>query len=182
MAIFKSEIFLEREPATDARLAPLTVLFKTFEDVQALDDESLGAAQIEHEAQIAALTGKISAASSDTRKERLKRIRIVLKRNLTWIIRQIKVRNTARNMQAQRELIQAKNQIKHEKRIANEQEVKRNRAEKEALKLAAIKASNDESARQTAVFKEVAQEVLGSEMYLHLWELARQRFEERASS
>ena len=45
----------------------------------------------------------------------------------------------------------------------------------EAAKAARIKASNDENARHIAVFKEVVREVLGAEMYEHLWELTRLR-------
>lgn len=67
---------------------------------------------------------------------------------------------------------------KHERFLAHQQElkdIKIRRAEESAAKMQRVKESNSEQIRQIAVFKTVAREVLGDEMYMYLWQLSHQR-------
>lgn len=63
-------------------------------------------------------------------------------------------------------------QAAHEAKLVRDAEAAQRKHE---LRVKQIQEANSENARHIAVFKEVALEVLGRELYEHLWELTNQR-------
>lgn len=172
----------------------VTALVSSYEALCGLSDADVEDLRAAHEAELVKVAGKISAAfatpGSGPYRNKMARVASLLRLHLEWIKRDI----------ARRERIQRKAEVavKHEAHMAfvAEERAKRrqradqvqaqlreeakNRAAREALKLASIAAANNETARQIAVFKAVCREVMGDEMYLHLWELTRIRMEAAA--
>lgn len=144
----------------------LTSEIKSIDGVKALTDEQLSAQLAAHEMEIVKLTGVIDSmfGVKDLTKPCRKFIQAqrILKMHKAWIAKEI----------ADRLLVK-----KQESRAANKllaKEAKKAKAER-------IKLSNEESLRHVAAFKAVALEVMGREMYEHIWELTHQRIAQEAA-
>jgi hypothetical protein len=159
------------EEATQERV-PLAWTIRTLEDVTAMSLPELIAAEARHQADILALTGKIESVipQADWTRRARQALR-VLKLHRTWITQELAAKRRAEARRAAEEAVEGKRQERAAARAKAAQEAQ----VAHQAKLDRIKASNDEAAQQVAVFKEVAREVLGAEMYEHLWELARVR-------
>ncbi len=157
-----------------ADFAPLTVRFQTHQSIVVLDDNDLERVKIEHESDIVKLAGMIDASDDAIHRGKCRRIRQVLLRNLQWINRESKARDAVRKQRAQEMLVEAAKIAREE---TAEQIAARVAANNKA-RLDRIRASNDVNSREIAIFKSVAREVLGDEMYLHLWELTKMRIAE----
>ncbi len=142
------------------------------EQVTAMDDAELARLEAEHEQEIVYLVGAIEAHSEDSSWARRARQALrVLRLHKHWINRERGDRKKKAHAKDMGKSLQAIAAAKVE--VAKTmQETQRAAAE---ARMARIAAANDEDRRQVAMFKTVAREVLGLEMYEHLWELARQR-------
>lgn len=160
-----------------ARAPLLTERFETFEDVAALETPRLIEVLAEHEANIVIINGKIETSDSDLRRSRLKRVRHLLQRNLAWCAREIKRRDKAAKRELAVQRLKAEAEFRRQRKAAHELDLK-NQAEARKAKEERIRLANDEHRQQIELFKKVALEVLGQEMYLHLWELVRARSSE----
>ncbi len=129
-------------------------------EVAALDDAALVEAIAGHEAEILSLGGRIQAASDQSRTEPARRAMRVLKLHLDWLKREQRARQRRVDLVARQAGREA---AERQQRQAIEAKTKR------------IAMANSENTRGVELFKEVAREVLGMEMYEHLWELVRQR-------
>ena len=141
-------------------------------DVKAMADDELALLEAEHEREIVSLVGAIDSKDDDTDWNRRARQALrILRLHQRWITREREERKkkaTAKEIgDGLRSLSAAKMDV--------------SKAIRESQLLAAdarrarIAAANDENNRNVSVFKAVALEVLGTEMYEHLWELTRER-------
>lgn len=135
--------------------------------VQAMPDDALPAAIAAHEAEIVALEGRINAASDPTTTQPAQRALTILKLHLRWLERERNVRDRKGSLTERQQRRQA----------ADRQQQMAIGAKRERIAIA-----NNANTRSIEVFKEVAREVLGAEMYGYLWELARQRAEAKETN
>lgn len=139
-------------PPTDD--TPIARRIESAEQLANMTDELLQSLKAEHEAEIIALAGRIAVGEQHPSR-----------RDPEWIHR------ARRALQSLR---------LHSTWIGREIAKRHTEAARRA-RLARIEASNSADARQTAVFKKVAHEVLGDEMYAHLWQLTLQRLQPPAA-
>ena len=143
------------------------------EDVSAMDHATLRTMKAAHDAEIVSLQNRLDASTNEQWAKSGRRALHVLHAHRGWLADELRRRDRREAMQRQRELAQSA-------AAARAENLKRQREHSEAqhhARLQRIASANDDSAKAIAVFKEVALEVLGAEMYAHLWELARQRIE-----
>lgn len=143
----------------------------TLDDVTAMDTASLRRMQAAHDAEIVSLQGRIETSTVDRWARSARRALQVLHMHRHWIAGELRKRERAEALKHQREAAQSAAAA----RADNLRRFQDGVRESHQARLERIKASQDETARQIAVFKEVAREVLGMEMYSHLWELTEQR-------
>ena len=115
-------------------------------DLVAFGGEELGRMRDEHREEITRLHGAIEASDDKDWKRRATTVLRYLKMHHEWIVR-----------------------AAHNRTVERAQEKRTARVESN------IMASGDRNAKQIAIFKSVALEVLGDEMYRHLWRLTEQR-------
>lgn len=152
---------------------PLSRQVNSAEQVASLDTETLERMHVAHEAEILSLTGRLEAYDPDPQWiKRARRALRCLHLHKAWISRELLKRKKASARAEQRHAAQAAADARMAAHLAH---IERLEA-LQASRLQRIQAANDENAKQMAVFKEVAREVLGAEMYAHIWELARLRF------
>lgn len=163
----------------------VTVLVSSYEGLAELGADRIEELRALHEAEMVKVSGKISAAfaipDSGPYRNKLARVAAVLRLHLEWIKRDIARRDklarkaetaakhsiTLQRMADEREARKRKEQERRNGEALAAQE----RKERDARKLATVAAANDENARQIGVFKSVCREVLGDEMYSHIWQL-----------
>lgn len=121
--------------------------------VVAMTDDELATSLAEHEAEILSLAGRIEASRSPENCGPARRALEKLNLHRRWIERE----QQARERRLGRELAE------------------RMQAEAQVNKLARMRLANTTSAREMEVFKAVAREVLGAEMYDYLWQAVTQR-------
>lgn len=144
----------------------LTSEIKNIDEVKALTDEQLSGQLAAHEMEIVKLTGVIDSMfgvkglANPCRK--FIQARRILKVHKGWIAKEIADRLAAK---------------KQESRAAHHLQAK----EATKAKVERIKLSNEETMRHIAAFKSVALEVMGREMYEHIWELAHKRISQEAA-
>ena len=143
----------------------------TLDDVTAMDTADLRRMQAAHDAEILSLTGRIEVSTKERWAKSAKRALEILRMHRNWIAGELRKRERAESLKHQREAMQSAAAA----RADNLRRFQDGVRESHQARLERIKASQDETARQIEVFKEVAREVLGMEMYEHLWELTRQR-------
>ena len=140
------------------------------DELAIMDDEQLRSLLAQHETEILSLAGRIEIGSDNERwlvaaRQALR----VLKQHKVWFELEIKGRKVSRQRLESRMAREAKAVAREAHRQAQ--------AELQKARLARIAAANDANVKNIAVFKEVALEVLGAEMYAHLWELANRRMQ-----
>ena len=150
---------------------PLASRISTLEDVIALDTAALRLLKAEHNAEIVSLEGRIEVSTKDRWAQSARRALQVLRMHNNWIADELRRRDKAEALRQQKDARRDAAELRAEN-LRRQQE---NIRESHQARLERIKASNDATAQAVAVFKEVAREVLGMEMYEHLWELTRQR-------
>lgn len=131
---------------------PLARRIVSAEQLTPLSDDALRALRAEHDAEILSLQGRIEVVERE-------------QRDPLWLTR---ARQALRTLRMHRVWI-------------GQEQAARATAAARAARLARIQASTAEDARHTAVFKAVAHEVLGDEMYQHLWQLTQQRLGQTAA-
>jgi hypothetical protein len=99
-----------------------------------------------------------------------------LRLNKAWISEELTARKKTAKAEAARLQAEALKEASAAKRAAAKEATKRQTDGNQA-RLERMAASTAENERHIAIFKEVAREVLGGEMYAHIWELTRQRLE-----
>lgn len=161
---------------TDTERIPLSRQIATIEQVADLPTDELERLNAEHEAECVMLAGQIEANLEANWVHRARQALRVLRLHRGWISRELKRR---KRLEAKAEQKHISHAAREAKKNARREHMERQRAAEEA-KMQRIKASNDKNAQQIVIFKEVAREVLGAEMYGHLWELTRQRIEKPA--
>lgn len=138
----------------------------SIDDVKAFTDEELASKLADHEIDIVKITGIIDSmyGVSDLSKtcKKMMQIQRILKMHKGWISKEIADR-LAKKKEASR--------LAHN---AIMKDAKRAKAER-------IKLSNEETLRHVSAFKAVALEVMGREMYEHIWELTHQRLAKEAA-
>lgn len=155
---------------------PLARQIESAEQVAAMDKADLERLFVAHEAECVSLAGRIEAAP-DARWARPARQALrVLHLHKGWLAREL-----ARRKKVDAAIAQRQTQIAAaEAKRAGQRSAADMRAAADEARMKRILASNDVNAQHIAIFKEVAREVLGAEMYAHLWELTRQRLGQSA--
>lgn len=148
------------------------------EQVVAMSTDDLERLKVEHENEIVTLLGRISLRPDTRWAVSARQALRVLNLHNSWIGRELTRR---RRIEARNDQKKQAEEMRSAKLLAQQEHTQRQR-EAEAARLARIKASNDETAQHIAVFKEVAREALGAEMYAYLWELTKKRIDEAARS
>ncbi len=160
-----------------AERIPLSRQIVSAEQLAAVGDPELARLDAAHSAEIVSLVGRIEAATDPAWIRRARQALRVLHLHRRWIATE---RVTRKKQDAKRQQSEARReaaQIKERNRQATAELQARQHAER----LERIRAANELTSQAVGVFKEVACEVLGREMYEHLWELTRQRMEGQAS-
>ena len=134
---------------------PLTKLIESAEALEALPIEELERLVSLHEAECVKLKGLIDYYTPERSRPSRQALRVLIL-HMQWLLREVGRRNKAAKADQQK--------------LAEQSLVEARKA-----KLNLIMLAKDEDRRSIEVFKEVALEVLGSEMYLHLWKLAETR-------
>lgn len=150
---------------------PLSRQIDGAEQLANFDAAELARLDAAHSAEIVSLVGRIEAATDKNWIRRANQALRVLRLHQRWIAAELSAKRKRDRVQQQRATRLESAQIKEQNRQATAELQQRQHAER----LARIRSANDETAQAIRVFKEVAREVLGMEMYEHLWELARQR-------
>lgn len=161
---------------TDTECLPLSRRIETIEQVADLPTDELDRLNAEHEAECVMLAGQIDANPEAHWVRRARQALRVLKLHQEWISRELRLRKKAAARAAHMKTFRTASEAR---KNARREHMEIQRAAEEA-RMQRIKASNDKNAQQIAIFKEVAREVLGAEMYAHLWELTQQRLEKPA--
>lgn len=147
--------------------------FRALEEVTAMDTPALRSAKAMHDAEIVMLKGRIEISAHARWAQSARRALQILRTHRNWIADELRRRDKAEALKNQREARIAAAASRAEN-IRRQQE---NYREIHQARIERIHAANNETAKATALFKEVAREVLGMEMYEHLWELTRMRLE-----
>ena len=144
----------------------LTSEIKSIDDVKAFTDEQLSSQLAAHEMEIVKLTGVIDSMFGVQNLikpcRKFMQAQRILRMHKGWIAKEI-----ADRLAAKKQASRAAHQL-----LAKE--AKKAKAER-------IKLSNEDTLRQVAVFKSVALEVMGREMYEHIWEMTHQRIAREAA-
>ncbi len=159
-----------------AERIPLSRQIVSAEQLAALGDPELARLDAAHAAEVVSLVGRIEAATDPAWIRRARQALRVLHLHHRWIATE---RVTRKKQEAKRQQSEARRQAALTK-DRNRQATAELQARQHTERLARIKAANELTAQSVEVFKEVAREVLGMEMYEHLWELTRQRMEGQA--
>lgn len=155
---------------------PLARQIVSAEQVADLASDELERLRVAHEAECVSLAGRLEAAPEARWARGARQALRVLHLHKSWISRELQRRKRAESMAEQKQNAS----IAAQSRVTAQRELSERQRQAEAARLARIKAANDESAQHVSVFKEVAREVLGAEMYEHLWELTRIRLGQSA--
>ena len=161
---------------------PLARQIETAEQVAGMPTDELERLHTAHEAECVRLAGQLEADPEARWARRARQALRVLHLHRGWISRELlrrkKAKAKAEHMQVLRTAAEARKVAQREaterQHAADEARMRRQHAADEA-RMRRIQASNDVNAQHIAIFKEVAREVLGAEMYEHLWELTRLR-------
>lgn len=124
-----------------------------------------------HESECVSLAGKIETSVNDEWAQKARRALRALQLHRVWIARELKRRKQLSEATEQKK---AKEEEYEEKRANRRMAYDLNAANQRA-RMERIQASQNRDARRTEIFREVAREVLGAEMYAYLWELAQVR-------
>lgn len=154
-----------------ANRIPLSRQIVSAEQVAGLDSVVLERLDAAHAAEAISLIGRIELATDAAWIRRARQALRVLNLHRNWISAERAKRKKLEAKRHQSEARREAAQIKEQNRQATAELQARQHAER----LARIKAANELTAESVEVFKEVAREVLGMEMYAHLWELVGQR-------
>lgn len=157
-------------PGLQDRL-PLARQIVSAEQVAELASDELERLHVAHESECVRLTGRLEAAPDARWARGARQALRVLHLHKAWISRELLRRKKAETRAEQKVVVQTA----AEARKAAQREMTDRQRAADAARLERIQASNDENAKHIATFKEVAREVLGAEMYQHLWELTRIR-------
>jgi hypothetical protein len=143
------------------------------EQIAAMPTDELERLHVAHEAECVSLTGRLETYSNDAPRwaRSAKQALRVLHLHRGWIARELARRKKAAAKAEHRQELQSV----AEARKAAQREMAERQREAAEERMKRIQASNDVNLHHIAIFKEVAREVLGAEMYAHLWELTRQR-------
>ncbi len=160
-----------KSPDSDER-EKLSSLIDGPEQLAAMSDLVLAQLQADHEREIVIITGALESRADDTSWARRARQALrILRLHKSWICNERSARKKKANQSAMGPGLEALAAAKVEAaKVRQETQLQAIEARK-----ARIDAANNEDRKQIAVFKAVAREVLGLEMYEHLWELTRQR-------
>jgi len=150
---------------------PLARQIESAEQVASMAMADLERLFVAHEAECVSLAGRIDAATDDRWIRKARQALRVLHLHRGWVARELARRKRADAAETQRQAQRAAAEAKR----AGQRSAADLRAAADEARMKRILASNDVNAQHIAVFKEVAREVLGAEMYAHLWELTRLR-------
>lgn len=153
---------------------PLARRITSLEQVKAMTDADLELLDAQHDQEITTLTGAIEARGDGEWARRARQAMRLLQVHKHWIRTERKERKKNAKSAGNQEMGQALKALASAKvETANKMaEIQRAAAE---ARMARIAAANDQDRQDMLTFKAVAREVLGAEMYEHLWELTRQR-------
>lgn len=160
------------EPAARPRLQRI----ESRAEVQAMSTEALHLLEGDFEREITIVLGGLEADPHSDWARRARQAMRFLRLNKAWISDELSARKKAAKAEAARLQAEALKEAAAAKRAAAAEATKRQKDGSKA-RLDRMAASTAENERHIAVFKEVAREVLGDEMYLHIWELTRRRLE-----
>lgn len=147
-------------------------------DVQALSDNYLSVMESKHDEEIVFVQHRISKLGEDA-PHSLKTALKFLRLHRKWIIEEKKARKKERGAQAEREKAVVE-EIKRQQKLAAIEahaRIVKEAAEAKAARMASLQALDR---KQITVFKTVVREVLGDEMYMHLWKMTQDRLLETA--
>lgn len=142
-------------------------------DVQALPDNDLLVMESKHDEEIVHVQHRIEALGDEV-PHTLKTVLKFLLIHRRWIVEEKSRRRKERNTQAAQEKVAAAERKREQKRSAREahERAVKEAAEAKAARMASLQAFDR---KQITVFKTVVREVLGDEMYMHLWKVTQDR-------
>lgn len=155
------------------------------DDLVPMTDEELRLLEAEHAAEIVSLSGRLEVAGLPVAVSpgpdgvwagRARRALRTLRLHRQWIVQEQTARKEAAKAANKARALELQQQSQRERIAQREAEALEHERNRQA-KLERIREANGENARQVAVFKAVALEVLGAELYDHLWELAQRRLQ-----
>ncbi len=167
------EAMTEAMPDLQER-APLARQIVSVEQVAAMPTDELERQFAAHEAECVMMTGRLEADPGARWARGAKQALRVLHLHRGWITRELARRKKAASAAANKDAARTA----AEARKAAQREMTERQQAADAARLERIRALNGVNAQHIATFKEVAREVLGAEMYAHLWELTRLRLEQ----
>ncbi len=170
MGTVMSEALAAAIPGLQDRV-PLARQIASVEQVAAMPTDELERQFSAHEAECVMLTGRLEADPDARWARRARQALRVLHLHRGWITRELARRKKAAAAAANKDAVRTA----AEARKAAQREMTERQQAADAARMERIRASNDVNAQHIATFKEVAREVLGAEMYQHLWELTRIR-------
>jgi len=138
----------------------LTHRIPTRSGLRKLTGEELELLHTEHELEIVKITGQISVTSNHQWATSAKQAKRILALHKTWIEREQRGREA-----------EARLALKEK----NKAFVKAISESTAASKAERIRLANEKDMRDIGVFKTVCREVVGDEMYQHIWQLTNQR-------
>lgn len=140
----------------------LTDLVPSRACLQKLSDGDLDSLHAAHEVEITKITGQISISTNHRWAESAKQAKRILALHKAWIEREQRCREAA-----------ARKSSKEKNKLAAQEAV----ASSVAAKAERMRIASDEKIRQIDTFKEVCKQVVGDELYMHIWQLTYQRME-----
>lgn len=160
-------------PQAEQRL-PLAARIESVDHVAAMSTVELERMNVAHEAECVSLTGRLEAATDELWIRKARQALRVLHLHRGWIARELAKRKREASQEAHKRVVA----MAAESRAAAQQRTADLQQAAAMARAQRIQAAAAETERHVAVFKEVAREVLGEEMYAHLWEMTRRRLEE----
>lgn len=147
-------------------------------DVQALSDDELVVMLSKHDEEITSVEHRIESLG-DKASPAITTVLKFLRIHRRWIREEKKQRGKEKRKATAHEQMLAAERKREQKRLAAEahERAVREAAEAKAVRMASLQAFDR---KQIAVFKMVVREVLGDEMYMHLWKLTQDRLLEAA--
>lgn len=169
------EALMEAVPDQVSQRDKLSLKIQVPEDVKPFSTAELHDLLSKHELEIGRLQAKVQRNEGAPWLPRAKGALYALRLHEGWIRREIRIRE---KREAQEHDKQVRLEVGRMRLKASEEATKRLREQHE-MRMQRIKVSNDEDRRQIEVFKKVALEVFGQEMYDRLWELTNKRLREQ---
>jgi hypothetical protein len=147
-------------------------------ELKAMSTDALHLLEGDFEREITIVLGGLEADPHSDWARRARQAMRFLRLNKAWISEELAARKKASKAEAAQKQVEALKAMADARRANAQREIETNRAtKKQQARIDRMAASTAENERHIAVFKEVAREVLGDEMYMHIWELTRRRLE-----